>query len=420
MTARRIIRSSPERPAESWHPTLLSKLGKDESFLQRSVAAEIELLGIQTLRSRISGPYAIFQELPLSTPMGRAVRPDVVALAASGHVIVVEVKLSNNPELRDRAVIAQIIDYASSFAALDEESATALFGRDVPDAATWGSVVHRNFPDVVDAEELAETLIGCMRAGEINLVIACDRVPPGLAEIVQGIAAQRTLGFELDLVEIVPYVRGDDSPDDILLVPTSRLSTEIVARTAVTVIYRQGESKPEANVQTTSMEEIQENIRAAQQPATKGRVWTQAEVVEMIRAEGNEVEKKLLEFTLRHSDAGQVVSEGLKSTAAFGFYVPGATAEGKRVRQMLFYCVLGWELFPLKLNLIEQLVDQSTMAEFKQRLVAAMGETIDVRQKAMNVSVTALQTRLPAFEQTMLWIKQKIEDEATRRLSPQS
>lgn len=417
MTARRIIRSSPQRPAESWHPTLLSKLGKDEAFLQKSIAAEIELLGIQTLRSGIAGPYAIFQELPLSTPTGRAVRPDVVALAASGHVIVVEVKLSNNPELRDRAVIAQIIDYASSFAALDEESAAALFGRGAADASTWASVVQRSFAQVVETDELAETLMGRMRAGEINLVIACDRVPVGLPEVVQGIATQSTLGFDLDLVEIVPYVRADESPDDILLVPSSRLSTEIVARTAVTVIYRQGETKPEAKVQTTSMEEIEANIRAAQQPATKGRVWSQGEVVDTIHSEGSEVEKALLDFSLRESDAGQVVSDAQKSVATFGFYVRGVTESGKRVRWMLFFCSLGWGLFPLKVNAVEELAGKAVAQELRRKLKASFGTAFDENLRVPNISVVELKTKLPQFQEILLWIKRQIEEEAARRLS---
>jgi hypothetical protein len=40
--------------------------------------------------------------MPLPTPTGRVVYPDIIFLAASGHVIAVEVKLSVNPELRQR------------------------------------------------------------------------------------------------------------------------------------------------------------------------------------------------------------------------------------------------------------------------------------------------------------------------------
>ena len=42
--------------------------------------------------------------------------------------------------------------------------------------------------------------------GQINLVIACDKVPSGLPEIVRGVSTQSAVAFELDLVEVAPFV----------------------------------------------------------------------------------------------------------------------------------------------------------------------------------------------------------------------
>ena len=90
---------------------------------------------------------------------------DIVLLAASGHVIVVEVKRNANPELRDRAVIAQIIDYASSFASLTDEELVTLFGSATQTPQTWGEVVQQHFPDEDSCDELAEYLLkGCETA----------------------------------------------------------------------------------------------------------------------------------------------------------------------------------------------------------------------------------------------------------------
>ena len=102
-----------------------------------------------------------------------------------------------------------------------------------------------------------------MRDGELNLVIACDKIPPGLPDVVAGIASQSALGFDLDLVEVVPYVREVSDTAEIMFVPSTRLATEIVARTAVTVTYRQGDARPSTSVELTSLEEVAEGIRNA-------------------------------------------------------------------------------------------------------------------------------------------------------------
>lgn len=47
----------------------------------------------------------MFSQVPLKTPAGRLVYPDVVILASSGHFIVVEVKLGDNAELKDETLL---------------------------------------------------------------------------------------------------------------------------------------------------------------------------------------------------------------------------------------------------------------------------------------------------------------------------
>src|SRR5688572_23418723 len=131
------VRWSNQGSSQALRPTTLDRLGKNEKFLEDVLAAHPELLGLQSRRSGIRGPYAAFQQLSLPTPSGRVISPDIVLLASSGHVIVVEVKLSINPELRDRNVIAQIIDYASSFAVLNDEALLRLFRRPTKVPGSW-------------------------------------------------------------------------------------------------------------------------------------------------------------------------------------------------------------------------------------------------------------------------------------------
>ena len=243
---------------DRWRPTTLDQLGKKEDFLEEILYREPRLLDLESLESGIQGPYRGFRQIAFQTPQGRAIRPDLVFLTAGGQAIVVEVKRGSNPELRDRQVIAQAVDYAGSFARLDEEELFRLFrdaGESDSTAASWPEWIAEQFPDAFDAEELARILLARFRDGELHLCIACDKAPPGIRELVEGVASQSALGFDLSLVEVQPYV-SDRSPGDILFLPTVEVRTEIVSRTAVTVIYQEGTPKPEVVVQVDSPQQI--------------------------------------------------------------------------------------------------------------------------------------------------------------------
>ena len=97
-----------------WEPTSLDQLGKLEDYLETALSRTPELLCLETKRTGIYGPFAVFNQLALDTPQGRTVYPDITLLAASGDVVIVEVKRFANPESKDRSVIAQVIDYVSS------------------------------------------------------------------------------------------------------------------------------------------------------------------------------------------------------------------------------------------------------------------------------------------------------------------
>jgi hypothetical protein len=138
----------------------------------------------------------------------------------------------------------------------------------------WHESIRAWFPDDENPDELADVLWRRIKRGEINLVIACDKVPPGTDAMVRSIASQRALGFDLDLVETTPFVRLGNQADDVIFASSTWMETSIVARTAVTVTYRQGDAQPSTTVLATSMEEVEREI----EEETKGRVWTMDEV----------------------------------------------------------------------------------------------------------------------------------------------
>ncbi len=402
-----IIHWMPSGQTDQWHPTTLDKLGKNESFLEEALVKSPVLMGLESRRTGIRGPFNLLQQVCMQTPAGRGIRPDIVIFAASGHVIVVEAKLYVNPELRDRAVIAQIIDYASSFSALAEQQCCELFGP--ADVSTWTECVEAMFPSETDPEDLAISLLGRIQRGELNLVIACDKVPPGLPEIVAGIASQHSLGFDLDLIEVTPYVREVSDTAEIVFVPTTRLATQIVSRTAVTVTYQQGDTKPSTSIQTTSLEEIQENLKSAsRRSSAELRSRNPEEVEAEFRELGNPVTDRLYQFAKRNSFGGPVTSSSKTANASFGFYVQGIV-NGVPKRLTVFSCATSWSYVCIYLNFASQIVSDETMSEFRQRLTSAFGETFNAAGKAPSVPLDSVGQHVDEFLEIMSWFKAQAE-----------
>lgn len=249
-----------------WTPTTIRKLGKDEAYLERLIGKAPELLGLEDPRTHVRGPYAAFHQLAVETPSKQSVAPDIVFLTESGHVVVVEVKLADNGELRGRKVIAQVIEYAASLATYTERELVALFDPDLSEDDSFVEVIRRVFPDCPSPAELADELVRKIRAAELHLVVACDGAPDGLREFVASVTAQHALGsYELRVCELVPYLGPEGAAGGVFLVPNGLVRTNVVARTQVDVkVGMDGSSTSSASV--TPMDQIQANIAAAGQP----------------------------------------------------------------------------------------------------------------------------------------------------------
>lgn len=249
-----------------WQISTLRAIGKDEQFLETVIAENPQLLGLEDRRTHVTGRYVAFRQLRVETPQGRTVMPDIIFLTESGHVIVVEVKLSDNAELRDRRVVAQVIDYAASLAAYSDREIVELFGGEGDD--TFADIVRTRFPGATRPDELAIRLLERMRSAELHLVIACDGTPEGLRDFVRGVSNQSALGaFELRVAELVPHIAAGHQ--GVLLLPSVAVRTEIVARTAVNVTYLEGQPKPGVEVVVSSQEDVTAAIRRAQSGVLK-------------------------------------------------------------------------------------------------------------------------------------------------------
>lgn len=247
---------SADTEPRPWRATTLRALGHNEAFLEKIVAARPEVLGLDPYETGVSKTVVSFCQAQLPTPTGRNVTPDVVLLSESGHIVIVEAKLADNPELKDRRVVAQVIEYAASVANLSDDEVLGWLGAE--DGELWLDFVRRTFPNAEAPDRLATALRRRMRDAELHLVIVCDGAPDGLRDLVKAVAGQAALGaFKLHVVELTPYVA--DGVQGVLLIPASVAQTEIVARTSITVSYAEGK-QPAVSVVASSAAEVAEAI----------------------------------------------------------------------------------------------------------------------------------------------------------------
>ncbi len=403
-----IVRWISNEVPQTLKPSTLSSLGKDEAFLENVVAGEPSLLGLESRRSGVRGPFYVVRQCALPSPTGKTIYPDIVLLAASGHIIVVEVKLRSNPELVNRSVLAQTIDYAASLVSLTgQQLHDVLFPGDK--ATTWSESIAAVFSGEADTDDLAEQLLDRVKSGEINLVIACDSAPSGLREVIAGIASQSTLGFDFDLVEITPYVVGPERSGEIIFVPARRLATEIVARTSVTVSYREGDQRPSTDVKTMTMEEIEQNIRSVSASQLKPtRIWSAADVDDVFGQLNDPVRLSLLSFARQYSYNGQWITSRPTQSATFRFTIP-VKVQNRIVPRMAFYCVSAWGFVILSLGSLQSSIPPDTYRELVTRLKKVFGDSVDTNGKEPSVGLDVMRDHLAEFQQLMQWLKGEME-----------
>lgn len=237
-------------------------------------------------------------------------------------------------------------------------------------SAEWVSLVRSHFPHEEDPDELAAALLANAREGNVHIVIACDKAPKGVYELARSVSAQSHLGFSLDVVEVTPYVPKDGTADVIMFVSNVRLSTEIVARTAVSITFETGTPQPGIKIETTSVEEIEGNLATAAKGDTlkaKGRAWSDDPVV-----------TDLFLLAKQENFNGRFQSRSRKQSAAFNFYVRTTQADGLEGAGVFAQYVDGAKLLRFFLNWAPENLPAAALADFKGELKALFGEAINL------------------------------------------
>ena len=371
-----------------WRPSTLRQLGLQEAHLEAALCANPELLCLESRSTGVYGPFVVFNRLLLPTPQGRTIEPDIVLLAASGDVIMVEVKRFGNRELEDRRVIAQAIDYVSSISALDLEGLARLFGGG--DGADWISLVMQHFPRAEDVEDLAKTLEHNAADGNVHIVVACDKVPHGVREQARSVSAQSHLGFSLDIIEVAPYVQEDSAEEGIMFVPHVELSTEIISRTAVTVRLEG------AGSHTVTVESPSARGGGTNPPDAAKRYWTDQEVEDAVLASDDPAVHELFRFAREEGVPGRIQSSSRRASPAFGYYVAIRKASGGIGAYQLFTWVQTRSKLSVYMSWENAEVPPGVSKRYKDDLRAVFGAVID--RPEPNIPLTEVGDKLEEFK----------------------
>ncbi len=391
---------------KKWESTTLTEIGKNEEFLEDIIAKNPEIIGFDAIQEGIYGPFRTYRQISFNISQGRKVIPDVVILSASGHIILVEVKKYGNPELNDRRVISQILDYASAFAQKSKEEIYSIF---IKENINWYEFIKKEFPEIDDYEVLADVFINKFNSGNLNMIIACDKLPHGLKEIVEGICTQSAVDYKLDVLEITPYIINENK-EEIFFVPKPRITTTVIGRTVVNIDFLNTNNKlPVINIQTTSLDEIEENVREIEK-GRKGRYWSDEELKEIYENNDNEILRNIFEFTFKESYSRKINSDGIKINPAFGFYVSGKRIDNNDTRIIqLFGYKSANESIRIYFNMFATIIESEVLNEFKTKISRLF--YIDVENKAeLNIPISLLKDKEDEFKRIVLWVKDKCKD----------
>lgn len=294
--------------ASRFQPTTLRSLGHSEDFLESRIAENPELLGLESLASGIQGPFGIVRQPSLQLPTDRTIFPDLVLVSRSGHVIVVEVKLGDNPDLTNRAVFAQIVEYSSGISTLAENGELdSLFDDELSQLArAW-------FPELENVDEFVDVVCDRCARGDIDLVVACDRSPSNFDSLAGALDRQTALAFRLRVVEVTPMICGDS--DAILFLNREACRTEIIARNHVVVSWEGGNQPASVRVtcdsfasQEDSFDQASSGLQRWTTDQIRSRIETNAALGELQRS----TLSQLLDLAVQLSSNSKVTARASK------------------------------------------------------------------------------------------------------------
>ncbi len=249
--------------------------GFREDWLQGLIDRHPSVLPIAEIEPGLAEAVAVCRELPVASGY-----IDHLLITPEGGIVLVETKLWRNPEAR-RAVIGQILDYASDLAELDYEDLEGLVAQ--ARKAKGQGLYRLVCPDSSDTGEAAfiDAVSRNLRLGRLLLLLVGDGIREGVEKLADYLQRHVGLHFTLGLIELSLWRNPKGGT---LLVQPRVLAHTVQIERAVVRLEGEGAKAP-AKI-----------IAAAPQVASRRTSLTREAFMEDLAAENPALPAKLTAF----------------------------------------------------------------------------------------------------------------------------
>lgn len=196
----------------------------NEAWLQTIVHNNPSILPVEDIEPGFLRLIPIAKEVPVGHGY-----VDNLFLTANGEIVIAELKLWRNPQMR-REVVAQCLDYVAAMTSMSYE--------DLENACLNGEAIQEpkpkslyelveHWPDVLSEDKFIDAVAFNLMRGRILVIAAGDGIRQethSLSELLQSLTSAQ---FTFALVELAVYARGEDY----LVCPNTLLKTETITRT---------------------------------------------------------------------------------------------------------------------------------------------------------------------------------------------
>ncbi len=199
---------------------------KGEKWLQKQLHKHPSCLPIDEIEPAFGDLIPICMEL--STPHGAI---DNVFLTPTGDIVIGEVKLWRNSEMR-RMVVAQALDYAACIFSMNYEEFERAILKNKSVSATGASSLYElaDHPEQLDEAAFVDTISGNLKQGRALVLVIGDGIRSETQQLMSLLEDYGNLQFTFALLELAVFTRND-RPDEHLICPRVLAKTEMLRRT---------------------------------------------------------------------------------------------------------------------------------------------------------------------------------------------
>jgi hypothetical protein len=236
----------------------------NEAWLQTIVHNNPSILPVEDIEPGFLRLIPIAKEVPVAHGY-----VDNFFLTANGEIVIAELKLWRNPQMR-REVVAQCLDYVAALTAMtyDDLEHACLNGESIQEPkpkSLYELVEH--WPDVLSEEKFIDAVAFNLMRGRILVIAAGDGIRQethSLSDLLQSLTSAQ---FTFALVELAVYERGGDY----LVCPNTLLKTETITRT----VFLNGDS-------SSDNKSVRDSITPVRSKAQKSKTISEIDFFESL------------------------------------------------------------------------------------------------------------------------------------------